>query len=123
MAGRIRSIRENGVMERAPGVLGSLQGLERELMEMARAISIRELGANEALFCVEGATEPGGVSLASRERSIRARNLVRFILRSYAMQIQAGQRASSYSRQDCLDDMESILETLLEWLSAGLEGG
>jgi len=54
---------------------------------------------------------------AGGESALRARNLARFMLHGFASQVQGGQRSSAYSLRECLDDVESLMETLLESLS------
>ena len=51
------------------------------------------------------------------ENAIRTRNLARFMLHGFALQVQGGQRSSAYSLQECLDDVESMMETLVHSLS------
>ncbi|MDH5478399.1 MAG: hypothetical protein OEY50_08710 [Nitrospinota bacterium] len=50
------------------------------------------------------------------ERESRLRGLLRILLNFYSSHVLANQRARSYSRQECLDDVELMLELLQETL-------
>ncbi|MDH5637084.1 MAG: hypothetical protein OEZ04_01165 [Nitrospinota bacterium] len=88
-----------------------LEKLERDMLDMA-ALGRRGGEKEPCGLCSSVNVEPMTGDMA--ELAFKTRGIARILLHFFVSHVQADLRASTYSRQQRLDDVELMLEMLLE---------
>ncbi|MDH5511318.1 MAG: hypothetical protein OEZ32_13335 [Nitrospinota bacterium] len=107
----IRMIRGMLSANSGDGLRVVLDMLEREMSEIA-ALDRRGEEGQSCGLCSSVETEAMTGEIA--ELAFKTRGMARILVHFFASHVQADMRASTYSRQQRLDDVELMLEMLLE---------